>query len=48
MRNSGEWLRIAAPALLNKEADLTILYVPDALVALEKWPGKLNISSANS
>ena len=32
-----------APALLNKEGDLTILDVPDALVALEKWKGKLKI-----
>lgn len=32
-----------APALMKKEADLTILDVPDALVALEKWKGKLVI-----
>ena len=32
-----------APAVLNREADLTILDVPDALVALSKWPGKLKI-----
>lgn len=32
-----------APALLNKEGELTILDVPDALVALEKWPGKFKI-----
>ncbi|MCX5814716.1 MAG: transporter substrate-binding domain-containing protein [Proteobacteria bacterium] len=32
-----------APALLNKVGELTILDVPDALVALEKWPGKLKI-----
>ncbi|HIJ95822.1 MAG TPA: transporter substrate-binding domain-containing protein [Desulfuromonadales bacterium] len=32
-----------APAVLNKEADLTILDVPDALVALDKWKGKLKI-----
>ena len=32
-----------APAVLNKEGDLTILDVPDALVALEKWKGKLKI-----
>lgn len=32
-----------APALLNKEADLTILDVPDALVAISKWKGKLKI-----
>ena len=32
-----------APALLNKMGELTILDVPDALVALEKWPGKFKI-----
>jgi ABC-type amino acid transport substrate-binding protein len=32
-----------APAMLNKDAELTILDVPDALVALEKWKGKIKI-----
>lgn len=32
-----------APALVNNEAELTILDVPDALVALETWPGKIKI-----
>lgn len=32
-----------APALINKDGDLTILDVPDALVALDKWKGKLKI-----
>jgi ABC-type amino acid transport substrate-binding protein len=32
-----------APALLNREGDLTILDVPDALVALDKWKGRLKI-----
>jgi hypothetical protein len=32
-----------APALISKEAELTILDVPDALIALEKWPGKIKI-----
>ncbi len=32
-----------APALLNGEAELTLLDVPDALVALQKWPGKIKI-----
>jgi ABC-type amino acid transport substrate-binding protein len=32
-----------APALVNNEAELTILDVPDALIALEKWPGKIKI-----
>jgi ABC-type amino acid transport substrate-binding protein len=32
-----------APAMLNKEAEMTILDVPDALVALDKWKGKIKI-----
>ena len=32
-----------APAILNEEGELTILDVPDALVALDKWKGKLKI-----
>jgi ABC-type amino acid transport substrate-binding protein len=32
-----------APAIINKEADLTLLDVPDALVALQKWSGKIKI-----
>lgn len=32
-----------APALLNGDAELTLLDVPDALVALQKWPGKIKI-----
>ncbi len=32
-----------APAIINGEAEMTILDVPDALVALEKWPGKLKV-----
>lgn len=32
-----------APALILKEAELTILDVPDALIAMEKWPGKIKI-----
>lgn len=32
-----------APALLNKEAEMTILDFPDALIALEKWPGRFKI-----
>jgi ABC-type amino acid transport substrate-binding protein len=37
-----------APALINNEAELTILDVPDALIALEKWPGKLKIIGPTS
>lgn len=32
-----------APALLKGEAELTLLDVPDALVALQKWPGQIKI-----
>jgi ABC-type amino acid transport substrate-binding protein len=32
-----------APAIMNKESDTTILDVPDALVALAKWPGEIKI-----
>ena len=32
-----------APAVLKKEAEMTILDVPDALVALDKWKGRLKI-----
>lgn len=39
----GGKLNEVAPALLNGDAELTILDVPDALVALEKWPGSLKI-----
>ncbi|MEI6213535.1 MAG: transporter substrate-binding domain-containing protein [Desulfuromonadales bacterium] len=30
-------------AMINKEAEMTILDVPDALVALDKWKGKIKI-----
>lgn len=32
-----------APAILNNEAETTILDVPDALIALEKWPGDIKV-----
>jgi ABC-type amino acid transport substrate-binding protein len=32
-----------APAVVNGDAEMTILDVPDALIALEKWPGKIKI-----
>jgi ABC-type amino acid transport substrate-binding protein len=32
-----------APAVIKSDAEMTILDVPDALIALEKWPGKLKI-----
>lgn len=32
-----------APAVINKESEFTLLDVPDALVALQKWPGQIKI-----
>ena len=32
-----------APAVINRDADATLLDVPDALVALRKWPGKIKV-----
>jgi len=32
-----------APALLDGESELTLLDVPDALVALQKWPGEIKV-----
>jgi len=32
-----------APAIMNDEAEATILDVPDAMVALQKWPGEIKI-----
>lgn len=32
-----------APAVINGEAETTILDVPDTLIALEKWPGKIKV-----
>ncbi len=32
-----------APAIINGEAEATILDVPDALIALAKWPGKIKV-----
>lgn len=32
-----------APAVLNRVAETTILDVPDALIALEKWPGRIKV-----
>ncbi len=32
-----------APAIIKGEAETTLLDVPDALIALEKWPGKIKV-----
>lgn len=31
------------PALLNRTSEVTLLDVPDALVGLQKWPGKIKV-----
>jgi ABC-type amino acid transport substrate-binding protein len=31
------------PALLNHDAETTLLDVPDALIALERWPGQIKV-----
>jgi ABC-type amino acid transport substrate-binding protein len=31
------------PALLNQDAETTLLDVPDALVALERWAGEIKV-----
>ncbi len=32
-----------APAILNNAAETTLLDVPDALIALDKWPGQIKV-----
>lgn len=32
-----------APAVINSDAETTLLEVPDALSALQKWPGKIKV-----
>ena len=32
-----------APAIINRDAETSLLDVPDALIALEKWPGKIKV-----
>ncbi|MBW2610622.1 MAG: transporter substrate-binding domain-containing protein, partial [Deltaproteobacteria bacterium] len=32
-----------APAIINRDAETTLLDVPDVLIALEKWPGKIKV-----
>jgi len=42
VRHNGN-LNEIAPFLINTKAETSILDVPDALIALEKWPGKIKI-----
>src|SRR5262249_44909979 len=41
--NKNANLNEMVPAMLNKEADLTLLDVPDAILDLRKWAGKIKI-----
>lgn len=36
-------LNALAPAVINRDAEATILDLPDALIALEKWPGNIKV-----
>lgn len=31
------------PAMLKRESDMTLLDVPDVMIALERWPGKIKV-----
>lgn len=42
-KNFSGSLNDMAPAVLNGEADATLLDVPDVLVAMAKWPGQIKI-----
>jgi ABC-type amino acid transport substrate-binding protein len=39
----GRKLNEMAPAILNGMAETTLLDIPDALIALEKWPGEVKV-----
>lgn len=39
----GGSLNEMAPAIINNESEFTLLDVPDALVALQKWPGQIKV-----
>lgn len=43
VRLFGGGLNKLAPAVINGESETIILDVPDALIALEKWPGKIKV-----
>jgi len=43
LANARIQLNEMAPAVLNGEAEATLLDVPDALIALGKWPGQLKV-----
>jgi ABC-type amino acid transport substrate-binding protein len=41
--NKSANLNEMVPAMLNKEAELTLLDVPDAILDLRKWAGRIKI-----
>lgn len=43
LMGEGRKLNEMAPAILNRVAETTLLDVPDALIALEKWPGEVKV-----
>lgn len=43
VRLFGGNLNELAPAIINRYAETSILDVPDALIALKKWPGKIKV-----
>jgi len=43
LQPKGRKLNEMVPAILNKDAESTLLDVPDALIAMERWPGQIKV-----
>lgn len=43
MQPAGRKLNEMVPAILREDAESTLLDVPDALIALERWPGQIKV-----
>lgn len=43
LENFAGTLNELAPAIINKEKELTLLDAPDTLAALQKWPGQIKV-----
>jgi len=43
VQSPGRKLNELVPAILNNDAEATLLDVPDALIALARWPGKIKV-----
>jgi len=43
LQPEGRKLNELVPAILNQDAESTLLDVPDALIALERWPGRIKV-----